>query len=164
MTCADGPAGWHENRAAATYAQTMRLAGQDGQGDASVDHGDGDGDAVFEAAVADLTAGRDAQRATAEGEADANRARAASLREGNQELIAASKLIDALPALVEAAARGIADSNLTILNGTQGVNEVVAGLIGQGMSILDLLKKSSANGNGAGPTPVTDGRSAADLN
>ena len=85
-----------------------------------------------------------AERATAEGEADANRARAASLREGNQELIAASKLIDALPALVEAAARGIADSNLTILNGTQGVNEVVTGIVGQGLSILDVLKRSTA--------------------
>jgi flotillin len=89
-------------------------------------------------------ADRDAQRATAEGAADANRARAASLREGNQELIAASKLIDALPALVEAAARGIADSNLTILNGTQGVNEVVTGIVGQGLSILDVLKRSTS--------------------
>jgi flotillin len=89
-------------------------------------------------------ADRDAQRATAEGESDANRARAASLREGNQELIAASKLIDALPALVEAAARGIADSNLTILNGTQGVNEVVTGIVGQGLSILDVLKRSTS--------------------
>jgi hypothetical protein len=50
------------------------------------------------------------------------------VQEGNQELIAASKFIDARPALVEAAARGIADSNLTILNGTQGVNEVVSGI------------------------------------
>jgi hypothetical protein len=30
-----------------------------------------------------------------------------------------------------------------VLNGTQGVNEVVAGLVGQGISILDLLKKSA---------------------
>src|SRR5450755_2228909 len=72
-------------------------------------------------------AAADAERATAEGEADANRARATSLREGNQELIAASRLIDILPSLVEAASRGIADSNLTILNGTQGVNEVLTG-------------------------------------
>jgi hypothetical protein len=41
-----------------------------------------------------------------------------------------------------------------VLNGTQGVNEIVAGLVGQGISILDLLKKSTmaasapgANGN-----------------
>lgn len=94
-----------------------------------------------------------AERATAEGEADANRARATSLREGNQELIAASRLIDALPALVEAASRGIADSNLTILNGTQGVNEVLTGIISQGLVILDVLKRSTAgaaNVNGAG--------------
>jgi flotillin len=105
-------------------------------------------------------ADRDAQRATAGGEADANRARAASLREGNQELIAASKLIDALPALVEAAARGIADSNLTILNGTQGVNEVVTGIAAQGLSILDVLKRSTSAAAAAGTADPT-GRGAA---
>jgi flotillin len=92
------------------------------------------------------------KRAIAEAEAEANRARAASLREGNQELIAANHLIEILPALVEAAARGLSDSNLTILNGTQGVSEVVTGLVGQGLSILDALKKSAAvTGNGAPP-------------
>ncbi len=97
-----------------------------------------------------------AERATAQGQADANNARAASLREGNQELIAASRLVEILPALVEAAARGLSDSNLTILNGTQGVNEVVAGLVGQGLSILDTLKKSTAvTGNGVSPPPVS---------
>src|SRR5580693_2347772 len=85
-----------------------------------------------------------AERTQAEGQADANQALAASLREGNQEVIAASTLIENLPALVEAAARGLAGANLTVLNGTQGVNEVVAGLVGQGLSILDLLKKSTA--------------------
>jgi hypothetical protein len=67
-----------------------------------------------------------------------------ALREGNQEVIAANALIENLPALVEAAARGLAGANLTVLNGTQGVNEIVAGLVGQGLSILDLLKKSTA--------------------
>jgi hypothetical protein len=52
-------------------------------------------------------------------------------------------LIENLPTLVEAASRGLADANLTVLNGTQGVNEIVADLVGQGMSILDLLKKSA---------------------
>jgi uncharacterized membrane protein YqiK len=96
-----------------------------------------------------------AERTQAQGQADANQALAASLREGNQEVIAANVLIDNLPTLVESAARGLAGANLTVLNGTQGVNEVVAGLVGQGISILDLLKKSttataapSANGNG----------------
>jgi flotillin len=95
------------------------------------------------------------KRAIAEAEAEANKARAASLREGNQELIAANRIVEILPALVEAAARGLAESNLTILNGTQGVNEVVAGLVGQGLSIFDTLKKAApVNGNGTSPVPV----------
>ncbi len=95
------------------------------------------------------------KRTIAEAEAEANKARAASLRDGNQELIAANRLVEVLPALVEAAARGLTDSNLTILNGTQGVNEVVAGLVGQGLAILDTLKSSAAvTGHGASPAPV----------
>jgi uncharacterized membrane protein YqiK len=104
------------------------------------------------------------KRTIAEAEAEANKARAASLREGNQELIAANRLVEVLPALVEAAARGLAESNLTILNGTQGVNEVVAGLVGQGLSILDTLKKSAAvNGHRGSLVPVSGGQDGADL-
>jgi flotillin len=101
-----------------------------------------------------------AERATAQGEADANEARATSLRAGNQELIAASRLIEQLPALVEAAAQGIAGSNLTVLNGAQGVNELLAGLVGQGLSILELLKKSTAATVGELPGPDVNGRAA----
>src|SRR5450755_4125172 len=96
----------------------------------------------------------EAERATAEGEADANKARAASLREGNQELIAANRIIDELPALVEAAARSIAGSNLTILNGAQGVNEMIAGLVGQGLSVLDVLRKSTADAAASSTLPA----------
>jgi flotillin len=97
-----------------------------------------------------------AERAQAQGQADANHVLAASLSQGNQELIAASTLVQNLPALVEAAARGLAGANLTVLNGTQGVNEVMAGLVGQGFAILDLLKKSPSavpvsSGNGTAP-------------
>jgi uncharacterized membrane protein YqiK len=97
-----------------------------------------------------------AERTTAEAQADANKARATSLRDGNQELIAAARIIESLPAIVQAAARGIAGSNLTILNGTEGVNEVLVGLVGQGMSILDTLKKAtgSAGGGGNGARPA----------
>jgi flotillin len=103
-----------------------------------------------------------AERALAQGDADANLARAESLRQGNQELIAANRLMENLPAIVEAASRGLAGANLTVLNGTQGVSEIVAGLVGQGISILDLLKKAAANGNGTAATQVagvTEGRS-----
>jgi hypothetical protein len=43
---------------------------------------------------------------------------------------------------VDAAARSIAGSNLTILNGAQGVNDALAGLVGQGLSILEVFRKS----------------------
>ncbi len=58
-----------------------------------------------------------AERSTADGQADANTALADSLREGNQELIAASRIIEELPELVGAASLGIAGSSLTVLNG-----------------------------------------------
>jgi uncharacterized membrane protein YqiK len=90
-----------------------------------------------------------AERAKAEADADANRSRADSLASGNQELIAANRIVEALPELVTAAAQGIAASNLTILNGTEGVSQVMTGLVGQGMSILDTLRRSTAL-----PTPV----------
>jgi flotillin len=85
-----------------------------------------------------------AQRTTAEAEAAGHTARAGALKEGNQEVIAAHRIIEALPALVEAAAAGLAGSNLTILNGTAGLNQVVAGLVGQGLAIRDTLKNSTA--------------------
>ncbi len=81
----------------------------------------------------------------ADADAEANEVRAKSLRDGAQELIAAQHLIEVLPAMVEAAARGIAGSNLTVLNGTTGVNELFAGLIGQGLAIFDTLKTSTAH-------------------
>ncbi len=94
------------------------------------------------------------ERTTAQGDADAIEARAAALREGNQELIAASRIIDELPALVQAAASGIAGSNLTVLNGAQGVNEMLAGLVSQGLSILELLRTANAT-QAAGKLPAT---------
>jgi uncharacterized membrane protein YqiK len=98
-----------------------------------------------------------AERTAAAGQADANKALAESLREGNQEVIAANVLIENLPALVDAAARGLAGANLTVLNGTQGVNEIVAGLVGQGISILDLLRKSTMAASVPAPAGTAQG-------
>lgn len=112
--------------------------------------------AQAEATAVTLQADADAhaRRVAAEADADANSARAMSLREGNQELIAASRLIDALPGIVQAAAGGLSDANLTILNGTDGVNEVVAGLVGQGLTILDTLRQRTATTAAAAQMPL----------
>ncbi|MGH9104628.1 MAG: hypothetical protein ACRDZX_02100 [Acidimicrobiales bacterium] len=60
------------------------------------------------------------QRATAQADADAINARAEALSGENQALIAVNKLVDMLPALVQAAAAGISGSSLTVLNGSRG--------------------------------------------
>jgi len=110
-------------------------------------------DAEAQAARVKADAAAHAERSTADGKADANRALAESLREGNQELIAASRIIEELPELVNAASRGIAGSNLTVLNGAAGVSEVLAGLISQGMAVLDLLRSSTAAAANGAQTP-----------
>ena len=86
-----------------------------------------------------------AQRAVAAAEAEAITVRADALTDGNQALIAANKLIEILPQLVEAAAKGIAGSNLTVLSGTDGVNQAVAGMVGQGISIYETLRNALVN-------------------
>jgi flotillin len=85
-----------------------------------------------------------AERTTAAAQAEANQARAGSLKGGNQELIAANHLIEVLPEIIEAAAQGIAGANLTILNGTDGVNQVMTELVGQGLAVFDTLKRSTS--------------------
>ncbi len=97
-------------------------------------------DAEADAARARADAGAYAERAMAAAEAEAIGARADALTNGNQALIAANKLIDILPQLVDAASQGIAGSHLTVLNGTDGVNEAVAGLVGQGLTIYESLR------------------------
>ncbi|MFB6990449.1 SPFH domain-containing protein [Streptomyces sp. NPDC056178] len=94
------------------------------------------------------------ERTIAQAQADANSARAASLRDGNQELIAANRVVENLPALADAAARGMSGADLTVLNGTNGVNEMAAGVVGQGLAILHALQR------GASPmkSPAVDGK------
>src|ERR1039458_9779576 len=51
-------------------------------------------------------------------------------------------LIDQLPQIVKEAAAGLAGANLTVLNGSDGLSEVAAGLVSQGLAILESVKKS----------------------
>jgi uncharacterized membrane protein YqiK len=108
-----------------------------------------EGDALKVHAAADMQAKRHeadgdayAARTVATAEAEAINVCASALGDGNQQLIAANKLIDVLPSLVQAAAAGIANSNLTVLNGSEGVGQMVAGVVGQGLTIYETLRKS----------------------
>src|SRR6476646_9717147 len=50
-------------------------------------------------------------------------------------------LINQLPLIVKEAAAGLAGANVSVLNGADGLSEIAAGLVGQGMTILDAVRK-----------------------
>jgi flotillin len=58
-------------------------------------------------------------------------------------------LIEQLPQIVREAAAGLSGANVSVLNGADGLSEIAAGLVGQGLTILDSVKKSLS---GEGPT------------
>ena len=49
-------------------------------------------------------------------------------------------IIDQLPEIVDKAARGLAGSNLTVLNGAEGLSQVTSGLVSQGLAIFDAVR------------------------
>lgn len=95
-------------------------------------------------------------RTLAEAERDAMQLRAQGLGGGNQQLLAASLLAHQLPELVASSAEALENSNLVVLNGSEGVTQVLSGVAGQGLAILDVLRQ------GLGLTRDGDGADAAD--
>lgn len=93
-------------------------------------------------------------RKLAEAERDAMRLRAEGLSGGNQQLLASSLLVNQLPELVARSAEALEGSNLVVLNGTEGVTQVLSGVAGQGMAILDVLRQGL--GLSRGPDAAED--------
>src|SRR5215467_9862348 len=58
-------------------------------------------------------------------------------------------LIDQLPQLVREAAQGLTNANVTVLNGADGLGEIAAGLVSQGLAIFESIR----NGIGVAGTP-----------
>src|SRR5579875_1129420 len=54
-------------------------------------------------------------------------------------------LIDQLPQIVREAAGGLAGANINVLNGADGLGEIAAGLVAQGLTIMDSVKASLSN-------------------
>jgi flotillin len=70
--------------------------------------------------------------------------------EANNRVALDRMLIEQLPQIVREAAAGLAGANVSVLNGADGLSEIAAGLVGQGLTILESVKKSlSGNGNAA---------------
>jgi uncharacterized membrane protein YqiK len=114
-------------------------------------------------------------------EAEAERIRVLALAEANRMKIQAEAaashdrvaldrmLIDQLPQIVKEAAAGLQGANVNVLNGADGLGEIAAGLVGQGLTILDSVRQNLGTSNraereerdsrdgrdGQGPRPLT---------
>jgi flotillin len=100
--------------------------------------------AEAEAEKVQILAKADAQRVTMQAEAAASHNRVALDR----------MLIEQLPQIVKEAAAGLAGSNLSVLNGAEGLSEIAAGLVAQGMTILDSVKKGLTSSMDGMASPV----------
>ena len=101
-------------------------------------------------------------------QADAQRVKFQAEAAASHQRIALDRmLIDQLPQIVREAAGGLAGANLSVLNGADGLSEIAAGLVGQGLTILDSVKKSLASSSDKVittydmPGPADDGQEAA---
>jgi uncharacterized membrane protein YqiK len=79
-------------------------------------------------------------------QADAQRVKFQAEAAASHQRIALDRmLIEQLPDIVREAAGGLAGANLSVLNGADGLSEIAAGLVGQGLMILESVKNSLAD-------------------
>jgi flotillin len=76
-------------------------------------------------------------------EADAQRMTILAKAAASNDRVALDRmLIDQLPQIVKEAAAGLAGANVSVLNGADGLSEIAAGLVAQGLTILESVKHS----------------------
>jgi flotillin len=74
--------------------------------------------------------------------AEAERTRILAEAAASNDRVALDRmLIDQLPQIVKEAARGLAGANVNVLNGADGLGQIAAGLVSQGLTILDSVKR-----------------------
>jgi flotillin len=89
-------------------------------------------------------------RVLAEAEAQRTRIMAAAAASNNRVALD-RMLIEQLPMIVKEAAAGLAGANVSVLNGADGLSELAAGLVGQGLTILESVKRGlSGSGSNDG--------------
>ena len=64
-------------------------------------------------------------------------------------------MIEQLPDLLRAAAEGLQGANLTVLDGAEGLNSVVASLAAQGTALLEAVRKGMTPAPAGAPAPST---------
>src|SRR5664279_1237298 len=128
------------------------------------------GEAEAAATTARGTAAASASKAMAVAEADGIQARANALAT-NQDAVIAQQLAERMPEIVRAAAEPFAHvGQLTVLNGAEGVNGMLAGIMAQVGTLLPQLTSAlgskdqqapTQNGSRPLPRPAADGPNAA---
>jgi len=84
----------------------------------------------------------DAQRVRVLAKADAEAMEIQAGAAASNDRVALDRLIiEQLPQIVKEAATGLRGANVNILSGADGLGEMAAGLVGQGLAILDSVKK-----------------------
>lgn len=87
-------------------------------------------------------------RTLAQAEADRTRL-SAEAASANNRVALDQMVIQRLPEMIQAAATGLQNANVTVLNGAEGYNATIAGLASQGLAILNAVK-SGMDGSGGG--------------
>ncbi|HET8582226.1 MAG TPA: SPFH domain-containing protein [Jatrophihabitans sp.] len=83
----------------------------------------------------------EAERVRILAKADAERTEIQAAAAASSNRVALDQLlIEQLPLIVEKASAGLANANVTVLNGSDGLSQVVSGLVGQGLAIFDSLR------------------------
>src|ERR1700678_3354863 len=93
----------------------------------------------------------EAERGRILAKADAERTRIqAEAAASNNRVALDQLLINQLPLIVKEAAAGLAGANVSGLNGADGLSEIAAGLVSQGLTILDAVRKGMPGQPAAG--------------
>ncbi len=90
----------------------------------------------------------EAERVRVLARADAERTQIqAAAAASNNRVALDQMLIAQLPQIVEKAAGGLSTANVTVLNGSEGLSEIVSGLVGQGLAIFDTIRGNIGGGS-----------------
>ncbi len=89
----------------------------------------------------------DAEKVRVLARADAERTQVQAEAAASHNRVALDRmLIDQLPQIVREAAGGLANANINVLNGADGLGQLAASLVGQGLTIFESIKSNISNG------------------
>ncbi len=99
----------------------------------------------------------DAERVRVLAKAEAERMQVQAEAAASYNRVALDRmLIDQLPLIVREAAKGLSNANINVLNGADGLGQIAAGLVGQGLTIFDTVRRGIAASDQSTAPATTD--------